>query len=81
MRSPTLPSTNFMVFGSMPILPEQYTIPLHFMAWEKKGIGAGALGVRTDSLSVIFAVCLIFLMSEGESEGDVLILIGRESVK
>jgi hypothetical protein len=51
--SATPPSTNFMLVGSIPIEPEQYTIPLHLIAWEKKGIGAGALVVRTDSLSVM----------------------------
>jgi len=54
-RSPTPPSTSFMVVGSMPTEPEQYTIPLHLMAWEKKGIGGGALSVLTASLRTILA--------------------------
>jgi len=53
VRSATPPSTNFMLVGSMPIDPEQYTMPLHLIACEKNGIGAGALVVRTDSLRVM----------------------------
>jgi len=33
----------------MPTLPEQYTIPWHLIAWEKKGNGVGALSVTTAS--------------------------------
>lgn len=47
VRFSMLPSTNLLVFGSIPIDPEQYTTPPDLMACEKKGIGAGALSVRT----------------------------------
>ena len=59
VRSATLPSTSFMLVGSIPIDPEQYTIPLHLIACEKNGMGAGAFVVRTDSLSVM-ALILIY---------------------
>ena len=32
-------------------------MPLHLMAWEKKGSGGGALSVLTASLRTMFAVC------------------------
>lgn len=41
------PSTSFQVSLSRPIFPEQKTIPLAFIAWEKTGNGAGAFLVLT----------------------------------
>jgi hypothetical protein len=58
VRSATLPSTSFMLVGSIPIDPEQYTIPLHLIACEKNGMGAGAFVVRTDSLSVMASILI-----------------------
>lgn len=34
---------------SLPMLPEQYTMPLYLMAWERPGGGVGALVVLTAS--------------------------------
>jgi hypothetical protein len=36
-------------------------MPLHLMAWEKKGIGGGALSVLTASLRTMFAVWFVFV--------------------
>jgi hypothetical protein len=47
-----------MLVGSIPIDPEQYTIPLHWIACEKNGMGAGAFVVRTDSLSVMASILI-----------------------
>lgn len=38
---------------SSPIFPEQKTMPLALIAWEKTGIGAGALGVRISVMAFI----------------------------
>jgi hypothetical protein len=39
------------VFGIAPMLPEQYTRPLYFIAWEYWGRGFGAEVVRMASIS------------------------------
>ena len=52
VRARTSPSISFLVVGSMPTVPEQYTIPLLFTA-KQNGLGlsgSGALSVLTISL-------------------------------
>jgi hypothetical protein len=49
------PSTRVEVFGSTPMLPEQYTIPLYLTACENCGRGLGAFEVKTPSAGAISA--------------------------
>lgn len=46
----TPPLASSLVAGSMPMLPEQYTMPLYLMACENCGSGAGEFCVETASL-------------------------------
>lgn len=47
------PSTNFDVFGSTPMAPEQKIMPLQMIAWEFEGLGGGAPVVLISVLSAM----------------------------
>ncbi len=59
------PFASAFVAASMPMLPEQYTMPLYLMACENCGRGAGEFCVETASLvgdmAMWCVVCLIRL--------------------